>query len=158
MGARIAPGSRYDGPVIRSMIATDAPEIAAFYVDIRRDTVPLIHEVDEVVLWMIDRLLPRGSSFVWEEDGKLLAWLDTHEGWIDQLYCRRGATGRGLGTRLLEFAKARSHEGLELYTFLVNTGARRFYAREGFAEVGWGDGSGNEEGEPDVRMVWTPKA
>ena len=32
--------------------------------------------------------------------------------------------------------------------------ARRFYAREGFVEVDWTDGAGNEEHEPDVRCRW----
>ena len=31
---------------------------------------------------------------------------------------------------------------------------RAFYAREGFVEVDWTDGAGNEEHEPDVRCRW----
>ena len=40
---------------------------------------------------------------------------------------------------------------LRLYTFARNEGARRFYERHGFVAVAFGDGSGNQEGEPDVR-------
>jgi RimJ/RimL family protein N-acetyltransferase len=40
---------------------------------------------------------------------------------------------------------------LRLYTFQCNEGARRFYERNGFTAVAFGDGSGNEEGEPDIR-------
>ena len=40
---------------------------------------------------------------------------------------------------------------LRLYTFQSNEGARRFYERHGFAAVAFGDGSDNEEREPDVR-------
>ena len=36
-------------------------------------------------------------------------------------------------------------------TFARNAGARRFYERHGFVAVAFGDGTGNEEGEPDVR-------
>jgi len=155
---------RYDEAVIRLLTASEAPEVAVFYAEIRRDTVPAIHTVDEIAEWIVTRLLPRGSSFVWEEEGTLLAWLDVHDGWVNQLFCRRDATGRGLGRRLLDFAKDLSPHGLQLYTFQVNDGARRFYAREGFIvyaregfiEVEWGDGSGNEESEPDVRMTWSP--
>jgi hypothetical protein len=40
---------------------------------------------------------------------------------------------------------------LRLYTFQCNQGARRFYERHGFIAVAFGDGSSNEEGEPDIR-------
>jgi len=40
---------------------------------------------------------------------------------------------------------------LRLYTFARNAGARRFYERHRFVAVAFGDGTGNEEGEPDVR-------
>ena len=40
---------------------------------------------------------------------------------------------------------------LRLWTFQRNAGARRFYERNRFIAVEFGDGSGNEEGEPDVR-------
>ena len=45
-------------------------------------------------------------------------------------------------------------DGLELWTFQVNVGARRFYERHGFRAVELTDGSANEEHEPDVRYVW----
>jgi hypothetical protein len=44
-----------------------------------------------------------------------------------------------------------------LWTFQANAPARRFYERHGFGAVEFGDGSGNEEGEPDVRYVWEPR-
>lgn len=142
--------------MIRPAVVGDAGEIAALYTDIRLDTVPLIHPEEEVAAHLAERIIPRGSSFVWEESGRILGWVDVHESFVDQLYCRRGATGRGIGKRLLDFAKAQCPEGLQLYTFMVNEGARRFYAREGFREVEYGDGSENEERQPDVRLQWTP--
>lgn len=38
--------------------------------------------------------------------------------------------------------------------FQLNDKARRFYERRGFVAVEFGDGTGNEEGEPDVRYHW----
>ena len=38
-----------------------------------------------------------------------------------------------------------------LHTFTRNEGARRFYKRHGFVAVAFGEGSSNEEREPDVR-------
>jgi hypothetical protein len=45
---------------------------------------------------------------------------------------------------------------MRLYAFQRNTRARSFYERRGFVAVAFGDGSGNEEGEPDVLYQWTP--
>jgi ribosomal protein S18 acetylase RimI-like enzyme len=62
----------------------------------------------------------------------------------------------GIGRRLLERAKERSPEGLTLYTFQVNDRARRFYERNGFVAEAYGDGTGNEEHQADVRYSWLP--
>ena len=68
---------------------------------------------------------------------------------------RRGTADLGLGARLVEVAKERFPAGLQLWAFQSNAGALRFYERHGFTAVEWTDGD-NEEGEPDVRMVWRP--
>lgn len=141
--------------MIRPATESDAAGIAAYYCDIRLATVPSIHPEAEVAEWIRTVMIPRGGSWVWEEGGEVVGWLDVHDGWVNQLQCARGATGKGIGKRLLDFAKERSPEELRLWAFQVNTGARRFYAREGFIEEYWGDGADNEEGEPDVRMVWS---
>ena len=46
-------------------------------------------------------------------------------------------------------------DGLDLWAFRSNTGARRFYERHGFVAVAFTEGD-NEEGEPDVRYHWSP--
>jgi chorismate mutase len=38
--------------------------------------------------------------------------------------------------------------------FETNLAARRFYRRHGLVELEHTDGSGNEEGAPDLRMAW----
>jgi ribosomal protein S18 acetylase RimI-like enzyme len=60
----------------------------------------------------------------------------------------------GLGSRLVELAKSRSPEGLQLWTFVSNVAAQRFYQRHGFVVAETTDGWGNEEKEPDMRLVW----
>ena len=42
---------------------------------------------------------------------------------------------------------------VNLWTFQRNTGARRFYERNGFIAVELTDGASNEEREPDVRYT-----
>ena len=75
---------------------------------------------------------------------------------LDQLYIRPGWWGRGIGSRLIEHAKAQSPDGLTLWTFQVNERALGFYAHHGFIELLRTDGSGNEERQPDVRLGWRP--
>ena len=65
-----------------------------------------------------------------------------------------GCTGLGIGSRLLDVVINEAKlvtPVLRLYAFQCNEAARRFYERHGFTAVAFGDGSGNEEGEPDVR-------
>jgi GNAT superfamily N-acetyltransferase len=70
--------------------------------------------------------------------------------WIDQLYVPPDAQRRGVSTELLQVAK-RSFDRLQLWTFLRNVRARRFYEVRGFALVQEADGARNEENEPDAR-------
>ncbi|MBN8689432.1 MAG: GNAT family N-acetyltransferase [Armatimonadetes bacterium] len=132
----------------------DASQIANLYLDIRKDTVPIIHTLTEAENWIRDQRIARGSSWVLELDDQVIGWLDVHGDDLDQLYLKRGFQGLGYGKKLVDHAKELSPSRLELFTFQVNDGARRFYAREGFREVYWGDGSDNEEGQPDVKLVW----
>jgi pimeloyl-ACP methyl ester carboxylesterase len=78
------------------------------------------------------------------------------DGFLDQLYLRPDHWRQGIGSRLVALAKERRPGGLELYTFQANAGARAFYERHGFTAVWFGDGSANEEGQPDVRYAWRP--
>jgi len=136
----------------------DCQEMAVLCVDIRRDSVPTIHSVGAVEQWIREILVARRSSYVIEQEGEIVGWIDVHIGWVNALYCRRGFTGQGLGLRLLQLAKALSPNGLKLYTFQMNLGARKFYEREEFVEIALGDGSDNEEKTPDVLLEWSPSA
>ena len=75
--------------------------------------------------------------------------------WIDQLYVEPSAQGRGIGSRLLEIARADQHR-VSLWTFQRNVRARHFYETRGFIAVQETDGAGNEEREPDILYRWTP--
>jgi GNAT superfamily N-acetyltransferase len=114
------------------------------------------HSDDEVRRWVADVLLPTHDVWVAEEDGAVVGVLALSDGWLDQLYLDPDRRGQGIGDRFVALAKERSPRGLQLWTFQVNEAARRFYRRHGFAEVESTDGSGNEEREPDVRLVWEP--
>lgn len=91
------------------------------------------------------------------EGGLIVAMLALSDTMVEQLYVHPQRTGEGPGTLLVDLAKERRPDGLELWTFQANAGARRFYRRHGFVEVEWGDGTGNEQRQPDVRCVWRPE-
>jgi GNAT superfamily N-acetyltransferase len=76
--------------------------------------------------------------------------------WIDQLYVDPDLTGGGIGAELIAVAKRERPAGLRLWTFVSNVDAQRFYVRHGFREVERTDGSGNEEGAPDIQYEWRP--
>ena len=89
-------------------------------------------------------------------DGDAVVGVASCDGeWLTQLYLLPAYTGRGIGKGLLDRMLAET-PALKLYTFARNAGARRFYERNGFVAVEFGDGSGNEEGEPDVRYERRP--
>ncbi len=89
-----------------------------------------------------------------DEDGAPLGFVILHGGVIEHLYVQPEHQRRGVGAALLARARAVSPGGLALWCFVRNRPARAFYAREGFIEAEETDGSGNEEREPDVRLVW----
>jgi GNAT superfamily N-acetyltransferase len=119
------------------------------------------HPDEDVRRWLATELVPRHETWV-AVDGAdrvgdtervvgLMALSDTM---VEQLYIAPDWIGRGLGRRFIELAKTRRPDGLDLYCFTVNARARQFYERNGFEAVAFGDGSNNEERQPDVRYAW----
>ncbi len=98
-----------------------------------------------------------GTVYVARAAGEVVGFIAFTKGYLDCLYLTPEARNHGLGQRLLARAKAESPEGIGLWVLEKNQAARRFYAREGFAETARGDGADNEEGLPDIRMEWPHK-
>ena len=101
----------------------------------------------------VRRLIQDNDVSVLRGWGGVKAFLARDGEMIHALYCAPRARGYGYGAQLLAGAKARSNK-LQLWCFQENSGARAFYAREGFVEVEETDGGGNDEKLPDVRLVW----
>jgi len=118
---------------------------------------PHAHSDDDVRAWIRDEVVPGEETWVAvEADGSIAGFMALGRDDLDQLYVRPDRTGMGIGSRLVALAKSRRPDGLDLYTFQVNAGARRFYERQGFRVVDLDDGGRNEEGQPDVRYAWRP--
>lgn len=143
---------------LRSADPADAAAVAEVYLASFHATYafPLAHTDDQVRAWIRDEVFPRSETWVAVEDSAIVGLLVLGDGFIDQLYLRPDRRRRGIGSRLIALAKERRPGGLELYTFQVNEAARIFYEHHGFTAVWFGDGSANEEGQPDVRYAWRP--
>ena len=148
-----------DALAIRQATQADADAIADVYRASFAATYafPRAHSDDEVRRWVAEVLLRTREVWVATVPHQaVVAMMALTPDMVDQLYVAPGWTGHGIGSRLIGLAKERRPEGLDLYTFQVNAGARRFYERHGFAAVEFGDGSGNEERQPDIRYAWRP--
>ena len=117
---------------------------------------PLAHTDDQVRTWIRDEVVPESETWVAEGGAGIVGLMVLGDGFLDQLYVRPDHWRQGIGSRFVALAKERRPGGLELYTFQENSGARSFYEHHGFTAVWFGDGSANEEGQPDVRYAWRP--
>ena len=116
---------------------------------------PRVHDADDVVRHYREHVFAHDAVTVAERRGKVVGFLALADGQVDALYLDEGARGQGVGAALVGAAKAASPDGLTLWTFVANEGARRFYRREGFVELRRTEGE-NEEGLPDVLLGWRP--
>jgi GNAT superfamily N-acetyltransferase len=150
---------RDDALMIERAAVADSAEIAALYLASRSDALPYlrrVHSDDAVRAWIATILLPRETSWVARREGTILGFMTLDGEELDQLYLLPGHYRQGVGSRLLAKAKALSPLRLSLFTFQRNQRARAFYEAHGFQIVEMSDGSGNEEGEPDILYEWRP--
>ena len=142
---------------LAAQFAADADATATMYIASRRAMLPGLkepHTEAETRTWMRDVVFTRHSVRLADVDGEIIGFAARDGAWLMNLYVKPGWTGRGVGSKLLEVVlneAAGATPMLRLHTFARNEGARRFYERQGFVAVAFGDGGGNEEGEPDVR-------
>lgn len=147
--------------MIRRAQPTDAGAVAAIlsqFID-TTDWMPRLYSRAEE-LSFAGTMVDRGWVIVAEpadQGSGIAGFMALDAGFIHALYVAQECRGQGVGQRLLDAAKAHAAR-LELNTFQANAGAQRFYARAGFREVGRGDGRGqgsvNDEGLPDIRLIW----
>lgn len=137
----------------------DAHEIAEVHTRSRQEAMPWLPELhtdQETRAWVRDVVLPHQEVWVAERGGRVVGVAALHEDSLEQLYILPGFQGHGIGSALFARAQALRLHGFTFYVFQRNTRARTFYERRGCVAVEFGDGSGNEEGEPDVLYHWSP--
>jgi len=137
--------------------AAEADAAATVYLESRRALMPDVrnpHTEAETRAWMRDTVFARHSVRVAEADGAIVGFASRDGTWLANLYVKPGWTGHGIGSQLLRSMlenAAGATSVLRVSTFARNENAQRFLEKRGFQRVGSGDGSGNEEHEPDLR-------
>ena len=110
------------------------------------------NSVQEHRRYLEERLLPEATLHVALRDGAVAGFIASTPAAVLQLYVHVDHLGQGIGTRLLDLAKARSDGTLWLYTFASNTRAQRFYEHHGFDIVA--RGFEPELQQDDIRYEW----
>ena len=145
-----------DDLVLRPGTAADAEQLTELYLAARRAAEPAMppqQHSRESVLAYTSGMIAEKEVWVAEAD-EIVGFATLAEAFLDALYVGPDHQGFGIGTSLLDLAKARRPDGFALWVFASNAPARGFYHRHGLVELEHTDGSGNEERSPDVRMAW----
>lgn len=141
---------------IRPAALSDAPACAAIlnaWID-ETHWMPRVHSHEDVERHYRDFVFSKRTVLVAADTSVAgYAALDRDECFVTSFYVYPQSRSMGLGKRLMDEAKALSPDGLKLWTFVANTDGRRFYEREGFAELERSDGD-NEENLPDILFGW----
>jgi ribosomal protein S18 acetylase RimI-like enzyme len=137
---------------MRDATTADLPRLARILGDwvAATDWMPKLHSRAQD-LGFLGLLRQRGLLRV--SGDPALGFLARQGGKIDALYLAPAARRQGLGRALLAEAM-RDEPVLTLWTFQANHPARAFYSALGFEEIARGDGSGNDEALPDIRLQW----
>jgi chorismate mutase/GNAT superfamily N-acetyltransferase len=142
--------------VLRPATTDDAEQLTELYIATRRAAEPAmppqLHSAESVLAHTTGVIVEKE---VWvAESDEILGFATLDRAFLDALYVGPDHQGFGIGTALLDLAKARRPDGFALWVFASNAPARGFYRRHGLVELEHTDGFANEERSPDVRMAW----
>lgn len=144
--------------LIRLATPEDADGITDVYVRARERMtfLPEVRTPDEVRLYIRQLVLPNREVWVAEREDRVLGFLALGKGTVEHLYVHPWAQSFGVGSALLDRAKTRRPEGLEVWVFQRSTSARQFFENRGFVLQQLSDGERNEEQEPEALYAWKP--
>ena len=154
----VAPTPGRDAPVAGLVLRPARPLDAGAMGGILSDFIdmtpwmPRVHSRAEEI-GFADRLIEEGWTTVAVDAAGVAGFLSREADEVHALYLRGDARGQGIGTVLLAQAKA-VRDRLTLWCFQANTSAQGFYRAQGFAELRRTNGARNDEGLPDLRLVW----
>ena len=141
---------------LRAAQAGDRRAVAAVFGAARDAALPflaVVHTPAQDVAYF-GGLVDRGGVTVAVAGDEVTGFLAACPGRVEHLYVGPRHWRSRIGSRLLRVAQDAQPDGLQLWVFQRNAAAIAFYERHGFATVEQTEGHGNEEREPDARMVW----
>lgn len=143
---------------LRPARSTDAGKLGMILKQFQdnNDWMPDLYTAGETIAFC-GAMIDRGWVTVAVLDDQVVGFVARDGAEICALYLSRRSSGQGVGRALLEYAKSRCNR-LTLRVFQANSGAQRFYRREGFAETGRGTGAENDENLADIAYVWPKEA
>jgi len=140
------------------MEASEAEDVVAVWERARHDSQPWLeermgHTHEDNLRFFRETIMREYELWVACPSGAIAAFLALAPGTVEYLYVDPPCQGTGIGSALLDHAKAASPSGLGLFTHQRNERARAFYERRGFNVVAYGV-SPPPESEPDVAYRW----
>jgi len=132
----------------------DVGPLARIIGDWVRETgwMPVLHSREDDACFLAGLIATHAVRVV-RNGAARLGFLARQAGQVQALHVAAASRGLGIGSALLNEVKAAEHE-VSLWTFQANHRALAFYHREGFHEVARTDGRSNDEGLPDVQLIW----
>ena len=120
---------------------------------------PRLHSHEAIEGFFAPDLLASRVIFVGTQQEQIIGYLTLRadEPKIAALYIAKAARGSGLGSKLINAAKAHYPDKLELGVYEPNINAQRFYKRHGFVEIPEGRKDITDEGVPELLMRWEPQ-
>lgn len=103
------------------------------------------------------QIAPQCTLWVATAGDQLIGFLALDGSTIDRLFIHPDHQREGVGTALIEKAKALSPRALELHTHQQNISGCSFYEKHGFRVARYGT-SGPPESAPDIEYRWRPDA
>jgi len=138
----------------------DVDELVALWQRARWDSQPWLEDrmqrshADDT-RYFREILMTQTSVWLARSDRSSLGFIALANSHVEQLFVDPSEQGKGIGTTLLDHAKALFPAGLTLFTHRRNARARAFYERQAFRASEFGV-SPAPESEPDVKYVWLP--
>lgn len=145
---------------LRRATASDGDAIANVYATSFRllTFLPMLHTIEDYRWFIANVILKECEVTVAEDETGIVAFMALRGEEVRLLYTRPDRIGMGAGTQLINASKASGIDALELWCFVANERARRFYEARGFRAIRFTDGADNEERMPDIRYRWESPA
>lgn len=141
--------------MIRELQKADIDTVADIWFDINikaHDFIPAQYWQSNFA--MVKEMFSHAELYVYENEKKIQGFVGLSDEYIAGIFVSGEAQSQGIGKLLLNFVKDRKKK-LRLSVYRKNTGAMRFYEREGF-EIQC-ENLDENTGEKEYVMIWQQK-